>query len=295
MAWTCPICHQVNDDSSRIHCVCGHDITFDDQKKYSVHIPDDKSKPYPLPAGLIIKDAFSHSWLYRTEITKAIAFPFLGLIVLSFIYDSYLNNFGFFAKIIYELLHATIFTLLAVTCHRLVLLGRESVPKFGILSLSMREVRFFSWIILGVICGYLIMNATKMVAFLIFKSDNWFFVLQVIFIPLWLYIYSRLSVVLPATAIDKKADLAWAWNITKTNGVRLMIISAVIMLSVLLVSVMAVGTVIYFIFNKGALFNLSLSFSGYLAVIVDIIALSFAYKYLTRESEHNHLMERNAE
>ncbi len=121
------------------------------------------------------------------------------------------------------------YTVLAVTFHRIFLLGGQGVPGFGISRWTGRETRFFGW---GIAIG-LLMLVMMVPLTLLFGAafagngdifDNPDMVTGMGFGPILgfyafmlpgIYLISRWSVVFPATATDFRPSLGWAWGFTK--------------------------------------------------------------------------------
>jgi len=66
---------------------------------------------------------------------------------------------------LYWILVWAVYTLFAVTCHRIVLLGETSVPKYGLLSWTSRETRFFGWLFVLFFYALLIVGPVLLVTF----------------------------------------------------------------------------------------------------------------------------------
>lgn len=275
MAWVCPVCNQINDHSSMIPCACGHGITVDDQ------ILSDMTKSNKLPVGDIVRDAFRTAGQYYSALASAVVFTLPLLIFLSFIPIYYSIQSNMLLKFLNHLAHGFIFTMLAVTCHRIVLLGKASVPRFGIYIWTMREIRFLKWYLLGYICMCL---DTYFIA--LFKyvniSEIWHTLVQLVYFPVGYYLFARLSILLPATAIDKIDGLKWVWSITKGNGFRLIVISLIIFSSIFFLAFIFILIPVYFFIGKGIVFTLTIGTIIYIALLVDIVALSLSYRYLTK-------------
>ena len=104
-----------------------------------------KTKFHPLPILPIVQEAFKVAWKKRSIMLRALLVPFIIFILLTFVYNHYSDSMGLKFDIPYRVVQGIVFTILAITCHRLVLLGDSSVPKFGIYTWSMRETRFLGW------------------------------------------------------------------------------------------------------------------------------------------------------
>lgn len=124
--------------------------------------------------------------------------------------------------------------LAVVGCHRVFILGRESMSDIGFLSWSSREMRFIGWWIGVGICVGIIITPFMLLVFPIASSifidtDQDSIDLHVrglmflINLPI-AYFIGRWSLVFPATAVDERPSLKWAWDISKSNSWRLMVL-----------------------------------------------------------------------
>ena len=130
------------------------------------------------------------------------------------------------------------YILFAITCHRLALIGDDSVPTYGLLTWTQRETRYLGWlIVITLICmliSYVINSffVSQMVRELEAGASpeslqsSWRFT-YLAYIPI-LYVFSRLSVLYPAIALDQQVNAQWAWRATARNGWRLTLIVGVL-------------------------------------------------------------------
>jgi hypothetical protein len=113
------------------------------------------------------------------------------------------------------------YALFATSCHRIILLGAESLPnEFG-LYWSYRETRFTGWLV-AVAIVYALVSAPF--ALLILVAPQLLHDLQIswylqVFVAS--YFEGRFSMVLPATAVDQKMDLRGSWYLTRGSGLAI--------------------------------------------------------------------------
>ena len=135
-----------------------------------------------------------------------------------------------------------VLTWFAVACHRLILIGAGAVSRFGLTRWTWRETRFFLWMLLAYTIGYLFMvlgNTTLFaVAFFIASTCGFstqtmslimehqsFFLGMILFASIpFAYVVGRVSLLLPATAIDLYPSFSSAWDLSKRNGWRVAIL-----------------------------------------------------------------------
>src|SRR5262249_47393802 len=123
------------------------------------------------------------------------------------------------------LVKALVATILAIAWRRFILLGDKSVSPCRRWTWSMRETKFLLWgIAIGIISLLVVFMVTILLEFLsdLFKdASRWFsnplaFILSFIAILLLVgYVCGRLSLILPANAIDRRPSqlwMNWAWE-----------------------------------------------------------------------------------
>ena len=121
-----------------------------------------------------------------------------------------------YSLIIYYLFNLLIISLVLVSCHRIFLMSNEDIKKTKILRFGVREWNFLAWFIkTGLIIllpYYLFSLIIEGIGITITFIDN------ILFIPL-LYVFSRLSLVFPATAVgSKNTSFTDAWKLSQNNG-----------------------------------------------------------------------------
>lgn len=174
-------------------------------------------------------------WRRRREFAWALAVPLALLAGLSlawyFAEELLRQAQGWWLFVLYWGVFAVFFTLFAVTCHRLVLLPSQRVRGIQSPRWSARDSRFLFWVltlwILYLVVWWLGMLVT---ANLWPKHEvaGWLKVIESVASLPALYLIARLSLVFPATAIDRPAGLKWAWRTSRGNGWRLVVVVTVL-------------------------------------------------------------------
>ena len=102
--------------------------------------------------------------------------------------------------------------MVAISTHRVLILGEESIPYWGLFKLSKREWSFFKG---GVLIGVILL--LTMIPLIIFAAlgKAWVLLGLLFFFIAMFIVISRLSLIFPAIAIDKEISLSDAWNFTK--------------------------------------------------------------------------------
>jgi hypothetical protein len=223
----------------------------------------------------------------------ALSQKLIVLVILMTVFESISGFFifekGFNSLVLYWILYGAVFTLFAVTCHRVIILGPYSVPRYGLYRISMREARFYGW---GFITYFYmslitlsIMLPINIFAFEAELNGNlWFFNMYIALIP-GAYIFSRLSVLFPATAINYRKNMNWAWDTTRGNGWRLFVLLGVIP--------MAIGIMTGKFLGISTALDAAIHFIGSILTVFEIAILSHVYKYLAGEEPTSKMLTKN--
>ncbi|MEM7078073.1 MAG: hypothetical protein AAF513_05525 [Pseudomonadota bacterium] len=155
---------------------------------------------------------------HRKRLSQALLPPFaLSMLVVALPTGS--GFMGALAMFMTLLIH----TMYAVATHRIVLLGGDAVPTWGVTSWSNRESRFtlaFVGLFLGVVAC---------VAFLVGLLGQYAVVGA---LPM-VFVFSSWSLIFPAIAVDEPTTLGGAWELA--DGFRLLMVMTVSIFPILLV------------------------------------------------------------
>lgn len=159
----------------------------------------------------IINGTFIPVFKNNQVLIKALFLPLLLIIILDKISRMYSNdNFVTFSIIVLSLL---INITIAITTHRILLLGSNSISTWGFFKLGKREFSFLiTSIFIGIIIG-IVMTFGAMPLLFNIESITSISLLVTIFFSLILF--SRFSLALPSIAIDKEISISQAWEYTK--------------------------------------------------------------------------------
>lgn len=242
---------------------------------------------YKLPILKIIIEAFWYSWKYKLQFIYALALPVVLVVSISAVWSELGTEIPFLNWSFFIIYFLSI-SFYAISCHRFILMGADNKAQQPYV-LIMKRIIIFS--ILGVfvyllagIPFWLILTITMNILpddNLVSSShnltaDNFNWVKLVLMLPFG-YLVGRLSLVLPATAVDIPSSFKWSWQATKNNGVRMLVLIGVLpwLITVLLDLLWREnGTMFEYVF---------LSMLGYLVVAVEIFILSLAFKELYRQ------------
>lgn len=187
-----------------------------------------------LPVIKIFLKALSLPALYQRELFK-VGTPLLivGLIVIVFQHlgiggeDTYLDEVinGVFMTCVSVALVMAI-----VGCHRVFILGPDSVIENTFISWTGNEIKYVGWwVLIGLAAALISMPLISLFSPLLDNSfdgylENKFYyyvVFNLISIPIY-YIVSRWSLLLPASATDTHGkNFSWSWHLSDGNGWRL--------------------------------------------------------------------------
>ena len=171
----------------------------------------------------IIVAAAGVTWYQRKALLKVFVLPALFLsIIINIITFLKLGIFSvLFIIVIYFL-----FIPLIINVHRTVLLGSGSVDGFGIHMWGKREKLFFVWS-LGIAMFttlVIVPIAFILTGLLSGESNSALALIQIlIYVPAY-YIISRLSIALPAIAVDLHPNLRWVMNLTQKDHWRIFLV-----------------------------------------------------------------------
>jgi hypothetical protein len=175
-----------------------------------------------------------------------------------------------------------------VTCQRLILLGDESVARFGPLKWTWRETRFVGWFVAivaciiwisipaGILLELLLLPFDEFSSYLDeLPSDSW---ISYLLAAPFFYVMARWSLVIPATAVDERPDLRWAWRCSRGNGWRLVLVVWLLPWAISSAHELLVR-------EQSTLIEDVLSFALWLVLfVIEIAALSLSYRELSQNT-----------
>jgi len=175
-----------------------------------------------LPIKRVITEAASNCWGLRRVLAQVMALPVLVYFALCIIrVQLYPKD-----SLIAVMLSCVAMMLAAVACHRVLLLGPISVPRFGLTRLSKREFNFMAaailiWATTTVVHGVFNRLADEVGL----RFEPWEPWQLVAWLP-GFYLMARLSLILPAIAIDAPIRIRDLWRLSDGNGIALSILVA---------------------------------------------------------------------
>ena len=201
-----------------------------------------------LPVWATIREAAQSIAKEWKALLKAIGVPALGLAGMNVVwqwgqpFEPPASLFFVVALLLTVLLSFGFLTMIAVSCHRLVILGVDSLPKAWGLYWSRREGGFLGSIIVIYFIAIILIYFIAIIPLIllipsVLDVPEW--LLLWVLLPLALYVFARLSLVLPASAIERPTR-SHSWRLTRSNGWRL----------TLLISPAVLSWILYFVLGQ---------------------------------------------
>lgn len=122
---------------------------------------------------------------------------------------------GWFLSSLLWLISLPFATLVAITIHRTVLLGPDSLTNPWSIYWTTRETDFLWWLVILSIVSALVALGIALVAWMFPQG----MALSVAIFLVAKYFEARLAMVLPATAVGNRMILSTSWTLTSGNGV----------------------------------------------------------------------------
>lgn len=242
-----------------------------------------------LPIKAILMASIELTWQRKAELLR-LAWPYLVTIVVTTAFTSQAP--GSSEQLIASLVMIITSVLGIVSCHRVFLLPQDEVLQLSAIRWSKRES---SYLRKSIGLGFLmllfltpLLAASYLFVFIgNFPAELTGLGIQPLMLIIALpgfYIFSRYSIILPATALDENRSARWAWRVSSGNGWRLALLIAftpIIFETLLRKSLGLLGESLI----------LDLFYASTLAVLtifeVCLISLSYAWLVTNNDTENN--------
>ena len=238
-----------------------------------------------LPVLPVLWGALSFPWKYRGAMVRVMCPPLLSVIAVSLAWNSIQPEEHGAAFWILYFLDALATGWLAITVHRIVLVGTTSPRGFD--SASLRRLGIFvgplagGWLLFAAVAKLLEVMAMDTASEIFVDADG--SVLQMYALAgmglmallLALWFFSRLSLLFPAIAIDRGFHPVAAWHLSRGNSLRLMVIVGVFPF------LLATPILVVYREDAAVLELIARDLLTALLLTVEIAALSLAYWHLT--------------
>lgn len=239
----------------------------------------------PLDVRKVLLGAFALPWARRNDFSHHLAAPFIVIVMLGILGNSTLApDAGWVFLLAASVVYTWAWIVFAVVCHRLVLLGPQALGHAAPLRWTMRESLFFLrsaavWMLampLTVACVAAIVFA----GWPMFQETDapWktWLAMSLAMLPSC-YVFARLSLVLPAAALDRKVGLGWAWSRSSGNSGRLFVVIG------LLPWLFSAPSYLVDTPAGNPAAAIAVTILGTLLLTVEIAALSLSYRELTKD------------
>ena len=254
-------------------------VTDEKRKKYNMSLKT------PLQIDDILSDAIDIPSRKSAPIIRIMLVPAILILIIGMILDYHnMQEKGLFFWVM-AIMQGLFFTIFAVSCHRIVLNPPENIASLKPIYWGFAETKFLFYSTgLGLVSCVAIIAATITIISINFAVDfriskDWGILMGALFLIPTGYLVARLSLVLPAVAINKKLSFAESWKKSIGNGWRLFILlTAFPCMTSLVISQLPSGTKSVFI----SFISWSISI---FVVIVEISLLSLAYFQLIKQPE----------
>jgi hypothetical protein len=241
--------------------------------------------PRKLSIAKILLGAFILPWWHRRTLFKALAAPGIALVSIDVMWCAFAGSLskGAFQAVFWAtwIVRSLLWLLFAVTVHRIILLQTRTDEVPGFPDWGRRETLFLGWIVavygLATIIAF-IAGGLPLALLSSASSDSLAgFISPYVTAGIGTYVLGRLSVVLPATAIDHRITLGEASSLTSGNSLRMMVIVGVLPWSF--------SYLWYAIYGRDPSMILVVMVTAIATIfmIVEIAALSLAYRELSAE------------
>lgn len=157
----------------------------------------------PISPKKVIVGALASVLAELPVLVKALAIPGIIFLVLKFFPVTDISQAG---AIVFAIVSLLLHTVFAITTHRIIMLGPESMPEWGLRSWSKRETRFLGYLLV------FILMISVLVAFSIVSQPIGPMIAMVVAIIGG----CTLTLVFPAVAIEEEFTLGDAWRMA--NG-----------------------------------------------------------------------------
>ncbi|MCC5872034.1 MAG: STAS/SEC14 domain-containing protein [Gammaproteobacteria bacterium] len=218
-----------------------------------------------LPLGRMLAGSLALLLERRAALLHALALPWVVHVLID-AWLLYAPDSAEAALPAIVLLRLAVYVLLAINIHRLMLLGPQTVPPFGVGPFALRELRYLGWSCAQILAAALVV---MLCAPLVALSQP-LGLMVALLASAWLI--SRMALLLPEIALGRPMDVAAIWQLGKGAGFGL----AVIVVAVPLLA---------------ALLMFPLATSGYLllqwlAITGSLLSVSFAVTGLSLAWQH---------
>lgn len=185
-----------------------------------------------LPLVPLLQQALQRYRQHFPDLMRVLALPMLAHAVILFAWYPTTQQNSVLVFVLW-LAQGTLMTLAALSCHRIILLGPDSVPRLGASGTTTRDWRFIATAIVLFIMVNLLLQPPTFAIFIALGlfapnfappgSDMAMTLGRLAALPA-LYVVSRYSICLPAAAVERPLAPKQAWQLTRGYGWRLVLL-----------------------------------------------------------------------
>lgn len=172
----------------------------------------------------LVAEAIGEVVSKRSFIFGAAFLPMAGIIVAHSVFAGVTQSTSSYLALL--LITLPLYVLFATVVHRVVLLGEPSLPNRMGMFWTERETRFLGWLI-GVLFLYFALSLPNAMLYFAFSEDiiGWdsAWIATILGYILIAYFQGRFSLVLPATATDRRLDFRESWAMSRGKGMMIAI------------------------------------------------------------------------
>lgn len=186
-------------------------------------------------------------------------------------------------EILYMYVEMVPISFMAINIHRIIIIGKNAVPQYGIRRWTMRETRFLGWWIVAnfymTAMGIAVATIGLGIAGLADpKVGKVYGLILLPFAGLGMFLgwilFVRLLLLLPATAVDRREHMGWALAASKGNSIRLGILTGTLpviyLITAVVISSITEATWAWFVIDL----------VYYISVVVGVAVLSVCYLHI---------------
>lgn len=172
----------------------------------------------------LVGEATREVYRKRASLLSALLIPTIGILLIG----ALSNELGSssIARTFLALAGIPFYVIIATVCHRVVLLGENSLPHRWGMFWTERETRFLGWLI-GIWFLYFALSLPTGIILALLSEEvlgwNATWIATFLSYIIVAYFEGRFSLVLPATAIDKRSDFKESWAMSRGKGMMIAI------------------------------------------------------------------------
>ena len=186
-----------------------------------------------LPLRATLTEAVQRYQAQLPALLRVIALPALAYALLLNLWDQPDVRYQPLAFSLHLAVQGLLLTLAALSCHRVILLGPESVPALGASGSTLRDWQFIGLALVLFFVTNLLLQVASILIFVplgllkpgfVRSAPEMVLVIGRFAALPALYVTCRYAICLPAIAIDRPLRVKQAWAMTRGHGLRLLLL-----------------------------------------------------------------------